>query len=136
MQKNTVAWLQVCRPFLRLVTWERLDCEGRQKGQAVRIPNSQSTMRRGLNVNVSSNVKPEYKAVICGPSWWHCWLLNSSMKTHGGSRTWKFSSKVWGRITTLSLRFGNFLILRICQWWKLNTYIKSYLYKGQEYDGF
>lgn len=69
MQENTVAWLQVFSPALRLVTWERLDCEGRQKGQAVRIPNSQSTTRRGLNVNVSSDVKPEYKAVICGTSW-------------------------------------------------------------------
>jgi len=136
MQKNTVAWLQVCSPVLRLVTWERLDCEGRQKGQAVRIPNSQSTMRRGLNVNVSSHVKPKYKAVICSPSWWRCWLLNSSMKTHRGSKLWKFSPKLWSRITTFSLRFGNFLVLRICQWRKLGTYIESYLYKEQEYDGF
>ena len=86
-------------------------------------------MRRGLNVNVSSDVKPEYKAVICGPSWWRRWLLNSSTKTHGESKVWKFSSKVWSSITTFLLRFGNFLVLRMCQWRKLNTYIKIYLYR-------
>ncbi|KAJ4441808.1 hypothetical protein ANN_11667 [Periplaneta americana] len=36
---------------------------GRWKGQAVRIPNSQSTMPRGPNVNISSDVRPDYSAV-------------------------------------------------------------------------